>query len=63
VICRCDEGGYVAKVPALKSFLAQGETIHNTLEELAIIAKPWIETAQKHGRPLTDVEIAIASGK
>jgi hypothetical protein len=30
---------------------------------LAIIAKPWIETAQKHGRPLTDVEIAIASGK
>jgi antitoxin HicB len=63
VICPCDEGGYVVEVSALNGCLAQGKTIHNTLEELVIVAEPWVETAQKHGRPLTVVEIAIAFGK
>jgi antitoxin HicB len=59
VIYPCDESGYVAEVPALKGCLAQGETLPETLEELEIVTKLWIETAEKHGRSLPDVESAI----
>lgn len=55
VIYPCDEGGFVAEVPALKGCLAQGETLVGTLEELTIVKQIWIETAQKHGESLPDV--------
>ena len=47
VVYPCDEGGFVAEVPALKGCLAQGETLAETLEELDIVKQLWIETAQK----------------
>jgi predicted RNase H-like HicB family nuclease len=37
VIYPCDEGGYVAEVPALKGCLAQGETLTETLDELETV--------------------------
>jgi len=63
VIYPCDEGGYVAEVPALKGCLAQGETLPETLKELEIVKKMWLETAQKHGQTLPDVEGAIQKVK
>jgi antitoxin HicB len=63
VIYPCDEGGYVAEVPALRGCLAQGETLPNTLEELAVVTELWLETAKKHGRQLPDVGIAIEKVK
>jgi predicted RNase H-like HicB family nuclease len=51
VIYPCDEGGYVAEVPALKGCLAQGDTLPKTLEELEFVTQLWLETAQKQGRP------------
>jgi len=56
VIYPCEEGGYVAEIPALKGCLAQGETLSETLEELEIITKLWIEAAEKHGQPLPNIE-------
>ncbi|MCY7273055.1 MAG: type II toxin-antitoxin system HicB family antitoxin [Phormidesmis sp. CAN_BIN44] len=63
VIYPCDEGGYVAEIPALKGCLAQGETLSETLEELATVTKLWIETAEKHGQSLPDVDSAIQKVK
>lgn len=63
VIYPSEEGGYVAEVPALKGCLAQGETLPETLEELGIVTKLWIETAEKHGQPLPDVEDAMQKVK
>lgn len=63
VIYPSEEGGYVSEVPALKGCLAQGETLPETLEELEIVTKLWIETAEKHGQPLPDVEAAMQKVK
>lgn len=63
VIYPCDEGGYVAEVPALKGCLAQGETLPETLKELEIVKKMWLETAKQHGQTLPDVEGAIQKVK
>lgn len=63
VIYPSDEGGYVAEVPALKGCLAQGETLPETLEELEIVKKLWIETAEKHGQSLPDIDSAIEKVK
>jgi len=63
VIYPCDEGGYVAEVPALKGCLAQGETLPEILNELEIVKKMWLETALKHGQTLPDVEGAIQKVK
>jgi antitoxin HicB len=63
VIYPCDEGGFVAEVPALKGCLAQGETLAETLEELAIVKQLWLETAQKHGSTLPSVTHAIEKVK
>ena len=59
VIYPSDEGGFVAEVPALKGCLAQGETLAETLEELAIVKQLWLETAQKNGKTLPNVTQAI----
>jgi predicted RNase H-like HicB family nuclease len=59
VIYPCEEGGYVAEVPALKGCLAQGETLAETLDELEIVKQLWLETAEKHGRTLPDINLAM----
>jgi antitoxin HicB len=63
VVYPCEEGGFVAEIPALRGCLAQGETLDETLEELMTVADLWIETALKHGQRLPDVDGAIAKVK
>jgi predicted RNase H-like HicB family nuclease len=53
------EGGYLPEIPALKGCLAQGETLSETLEELAIVEALWIETARKNGIKLPGAEKEI----
>jgi antitoxin HicB len=52
----CEEGGYVAEVPALKGCLAQGETLDEALQELKIVTDLWLETAEKYGQKLPDCD-------
>ncbi|HYJ92188.1 MAG TPA: type II toxin-antitoxin system HicB family antitoxin [Pyrinomonadaceae bacterium] len=59
VIYPSNEGGYVAEVPALKGCLAQGETLEETLEELAVVTDLWIATAKSHGEKLPSVRKEI----
>jgi len=63
VIYPCEEGGFVAEVPALRGCLAQGETLQEVLEELVTVQKLWIETAQKYGQKLPDIENALSRVK
>ena len=63
VIYPCEEGGYVAEIPALKGCLAQGETIDEVLGELKIVADLWLETAEKYGQKLPDVAGSIEKMK
>jgi antitoxin HicB len=48
----CEEGGYVAEIPALKGCLAQGETLDEVLAELKIVTDLWLKTAAKYARTL-----------
>jgi antitoxin HicB len=59
VIYPCEEGGYVAEIPALKGCLAQGETLDEVLCELKIVTDLWLETAEKYGQILPDVAGSI----
>jgi antitoxin HicB len=63
VIYPCEEGGYVAEIPALKGCLAQGETIEEVLGELKIVTDLWLETAEKYGQKLPDVAGSIEKMK
>jgi antitoxin HicB len=59
VIYPAEEGGYVAEVPALRGCLAQGETLEETLNELAAVTELWIDTAERHGEKLPNVKHEI----
>jgi antitoxin HicB len=59
VIYPCEEGGYVAEIPALKGCLAQGETLTEVLNELKIVTDIWLETAKKYEQKLPDVAESI----
>lgn len=59
VIYPAEEGGHVTEVPALKGCLAQGDTLEETLEELATVAELWIATAKNHGEKLPGVKREI----
>ncbi len=63
VIYPCEEGGYVAEIPALKGCLAQGETLDEVLNELRIVTDLWLETAKKYGQQLPDVASSIEKMK
>jgi antitoxin HicB len=63
VIYPCEEGGYVAEVAALKGCLAQGETLQEALAELTTVTTLWIETAEKHGQSLPDIDCEIEKVK
>jgi antitoxin HicB len=56
VTYQCEEGGYVVEIPALKGCLAQGETLAEALAELKIVTDLWLETAEKYGQQLPDIE-------
>ena len=59
VIYPCEDGGYVAEIPALKGCSAQGETLDEVLEELKLVTKLWLETAEKYGQVLPDLADSI----
>ena len=59
VIYPCEEGGYVAEIPALKGCLAQGETLDEVLSELKLVTELWLETADKYGQQLPNVSDSI----
>jgi antitoxin HicB len=63
IIYPCEEGGYVAEIPALKGCLAQGETLDEVLNELKIVTDLWLETADKYGQKLPDVAVSIEKMK
>jgi antitoxin HicB len=63
VIYPCEEGGYVAEIPALKGCLAQGETLDEVLSELKIVTDLWLETAEQYGQQLPDLAGAIEKMK
>jgi antitoxin HicB len=63
VIYPCEEGGYVAEIPALKGCLAQGETLEEVLNELKIVTEIWLETAEKYGQKLPDLAESIEKVK
>ncbi|MBE9251061.1 type II toxin-antitoxin system HicB family antitoxin [Dolichospermum sp. LEGE 00240] len=63
VVYPCEEGGFVAEIPALKGCLAQGESLEETLKELIMVRNLWLETAAKYGQKLPDIEGAIAKVK
>lgn len=63
VIYPCEEGGFVAEIPALKGCLSQGETIAETLEELNIVSDLWLENARLHNQKLPNLETEIAKIK
>jgi antitoxin HicB len=52
----CEEGGFIAEIPALKGCLAQGGTLDEALQELKIVTTLWLETAEKYGQKLSDCE-------
>jgi antitoxin HicB len=55
----CEEGGFVAEIPALTGCLAQGETIEAALQELEAVTALWLETAERYGQELPDLATAI----
>jgi antitoxin HicB len=63
VIYPCEEGGYVAEIPALKGCLAQGETLDEVLSELKLVTELWLETAQQYGQQLPNVSDSIEKMK
>lgn len=63
VIYPCEEGGYVAEIPALKGCLAQGETLEEVLGKLRTVADLWLETADKYGQKLPDMASSIEKMK
>ena len=52
LIYPCEEGGFVAEVPTLKGCLAQGETIHECINELETVMDLWLETARQRHIPV-----------
>lgn len=63
VIYPVKEGGYVAEVPALKGCLAQGDTLQETLDELAVVTELWIKSAKDRGKRLPNVQKEIVRVK
>jgi len=59
IIYPCEEGGFVAEIPALKGCLAQGESLMECLQELDTVSALWVETAMQHNIPLPDSEKLI----
>lgn len=63
VIYPADEGGYVGEVPSLKGCLAQGDTLDETLAELAVVTGLWIDTAKRRGLKLPSAKKEVTKVK
>jgi predicted RNase H-like HicB family nuclease len=52
------DDAFVAEVPELPGCAADGPTPRDALENVEVVAREWIETAQELGRP-----IPVAKGR
>jgi predicted RNase H-like HicB family nuclease len=46
------DGTFIAEIPELPGCAADGKTHKEALDNVELIAKEWIETAQELGRPI-----------
>ena len=49
-----DDNVYIAEVPELSGYMADGPTAAEALCNMERIAQEWVETAQKLGRPVPE---------
>jgi len=47
-----EDDAFVAQVPELPGWMADGKTYHEALSNAEQIIKEWIETAKEIGRPI-----------
>ena len=47
-----EDQAFIAEVPELPGCAADGETYHESLQNLEIIMQEWIETARQLGRSI-----------
>lgn len=53
-----NDGCYIAEVPELSGCMADGKTFAEALEDVHVVIREWIETAEELGR-----EIPAPKGK
>jgi len=51
-----DDESYIAEVPELTGCMADGKTYTEALENIQIVIKEWIETAQSLGRNIPEAK-------
>lgn len=49
-----EDGGYLARVPALPGCTAHGETPDEAVRDALVAQELWVEAAIAHGRPLPE---------
>ena len=47
-----DDAAFIAEVPELSGFAADGKTPRAALANVEIVIQEWIETAKESGRPI-----------
>jgi predicted RNase H-like HicB family nuclease len=47
-----DDSAYLAEVPELPGFMADGASYQDALSNAEVVIREWIETAQDLGRPI-----------
>lgn len=49
-----DDNAYIADVPELPGCMADGATVTQAIENVNIVIKEWIETAEELGRDIPE---------
>lgn len=49
-----EDGAYLAEVPELPGYVADGSSCQEALKNAEVIIREWIETAQEIGRPIPE---------
>ena len=49
-----EDGAYLAEVPELAGWMADGATYREALEKVETVIQEWIETARELGRPIPE---------
>ena len=49
-----EDEAFIAEVPELPSCAADGATYQETLANVEVVMREWIETAQELGRPIPE---------
>jgi predicted RNase H-like HicB family nuclease len=54
VICRGEDGFWVAECPSLPGCISQGKTKPEAIANIREAIAAWLETAQAHGQPIPE---------